>query len=86
MPLLPKHVAAIIATLSLLGAAALADDLSPAEERGKLIYTKGESTSRRVIRATVATSQAPASASILPCVQCHGVDGRGRSVCEYRAG
>jgi len=54
-----------------------ADDLSPAEARGKHIYTKGESTSGRVITATVSTSEAPASASILPCMQCHGVDGRG---------
>ncbi len=54
-----------------------ADDLSPAEARGKHIYTKGESTSSRIITATVSTSDAPASASILPCIQCHGVDGRG---------
>ena len=54
-----------------------ADELSPAEARGKIIYTKGESTSRRIITATVSTSEAPASASILPCIQCHGVDGRG---------
>jgi ABC-type branched-subunit amino acid transport system substrate-binding protein len=61
--------------VSLTGYAA--DDLTPAEARGKHIYTKGESTSSRIITATISTSAAPASASILPCIQCHGVDGRG---------
>ena len=77
MPLLAKRAALAAATLGLVCAAALADDLTPAEARGKHIYTKGESTSSRIITAAVATSQAPASASILPCIQCHGVDGRG---------
>ena len=61
--------------VSLAGYAA--DELSPAEARGKHIYTEGESTSSRIITATVSPSEAPASASILPCIQCHGVDGRG---------
>ena len=54
-----------------------ADELLAAEARGKHIYTHGESLSSRIITASVALSEAPASASILPCVQCHGVDGRG---------
>jgi len=54
-----------------------ADELSAAEARGKHIYTHGESLSSRIITASVALSEAPATASILPCVQCHGVDGRG---------
>lgn len=56
------------------------DDLSAAEARGKHIYTQGESLSNRVITASVATSETPVSASILPCIQCHGVDGRGIGV------
>ncbi len=54
-----------------------ADELSAAEARGKHVYTQGESLSNRIITASVATSEAPTSASILPCIQCHGADGRG---------
>jgi len=60
--------------------AAIAADLSAAEARGKLIYTTGESQSSRIITAAVSRSAAPASASILPCIQCHGADGRGIGV------
>lgn len=51
--------------------------LSDAEARGKHIYTKGESTSGRVITASIKLSDRPASASILPCAQCHGAGGEG---------
>jgi ABC-type branched-subunit amino acid transport system substrate-binding protein len=54
-----------------------ATELTDAEARGKLIYTKGESQSNRVIRAAISSSEAPSSASILPCIQCHGENGRG---------
>ena len=71
--------ATITLLLSLLLAvpASGAEDLSEAEARGKHIYTKGESTSGRVISAEVKLSAAPASASILPCLQCHGERGEG---------
>lgn len=54
-----------------------AAELTPAEVRGKLIYTKGESTSNRRITAAFSSSDTPSSASILPCLQCHGENGRG---------
>lgn len=78
----PFHTTAkILATLSLIlslaGSALGADPLSDAEERGRHIYTKGESTSGRVITAEVQMSAAPASGSILPCAQCHGINGEG---------
>jgi ABC-type branched-subunit amino acid transport system substrate-binding protein len=57
--------------------AVTATELTDAEARGKLIYTKGQSESNRVIRAAISTSEAPSSASILPCAQCHGENGRG---------
>ena len=57
--------------------ASAAAELTEAEARGKLIYTKGQSQSNRVIRATIARSEAPSSATILPCAQCHGENGRG---------
>lgn len=62
------------------GAVQAAEELSEAEVRGKHIYTKGESLKSRIITASVARSEAPVSASILPCIQCHGVDGRGIGV------
>jgi len=62
------------------GAAQAGDELSEAEARGKHIYTEGESPKSRIITAAIARSEAPVSASILPCIQCHGVDGRGIGV------
>lgn len=62
------------------GTVQAAGELSEAEARGKHIYTKGESPKSRIITASVARSEAPVSASILPCIQCHGVDGRGIGV------
>lgn len=62
----------------LLGAReAVATQLTDAETRGKLIYTKGQSQSNRVIRAYIGGAEAPSSATILPCIQCHGEHGRG---------
>jgi ABC-type branched-subunit amino acid transport system substrate-binding protein len=55
----------------------VATELTDAEARGKLIYTKGQSQSNRVIRASIGGAEAPSSATILPCVQCHGENGRG---------
>jgi ABC-type branched-subunit amino acid transport system substrate-binding protein len=57
-----------------------AAELTDAEARGKLIYTKGESESNRVIWAASSASEAPSSASILPCIQCHGENARGIGV------
>jgi ABC-type branched-subunit amino acid transport system substrate-binding protein len=57
--------------------AAIAADLSAAEFRGKLIYTRGESESRRVIRARLQRGKAPVPAAVVPCIGCHGSDGQG---------
>ena len=67
----------VCCAFSLAAPAGLATQLSEAEARGKLIYTKGQSQSNRVIRASFGGAEAPSSASILPCVQCHGENGRG---------
>jgi ABC-type branched-subunit amino acid transport system substrate-binding protein len=55
----------------------IAAELTDSEARGKLIYTKGQSESNRVIWASFSSSEAPSSATILPCMQCHGENGRG---------
>ncbi len=54
-----------------------AADLTEAEERGKYIYEEGRSRSRRLITADLGSGQAPTPAHILPCINCHGADGRG---------
>ena len=51
--------------------------LSEAEERGKYIYEKGKSRSSRIITADMQRGEPPVPAEILPCKNCHGVDGRG---------
>ena len=57
--------------------ASFAADLSEAEERGKYIYETGRSRSRRVINADLGNGETPTPGHILPCINCHGVDGRG---------
>jgi ABC-type branched-subunit amino acid transport system substrate-binding protein len=58
------------------GPSLFAADLTEAEERGKYIYETGRSRSRRVIMANIQGGE-PTPADILPCINCHGADGRG---------
>lgn len=53
------------------------EGLSAPEARGKHLYIEGESLSRRIITAQVQRTEAPAPAAIVPCISCHGADGRG---------
>ena len=53
-------------------------ELSEQALRGKQIYVAGESESGSPINAIVSRGGAAISASILPCVGCHGNDGKGR--------
>jgi ABC-type branched-subunit amino acid transport system substrate-binding protein len=55
----------------------IAADLTEAEERGKYIYEVGRSRSRRVINADLGNGKPPTPGHILPCINCHGADGRG---------
>lgn len=57
---------------------ALGDTLSDQELRGKRIFVEGQSESGSPITATVSRGATPITASILPCVGCHGEDGKGR--------
>jgi len=68
----------ITPVLSLLCAIAVAAPLSEQEQRGKRIYADGESASGAPISAVMSRGATPIPASILPCVGCHGNDGRGR--------
>ena len=58
--------------------------LTPAQERGRQIYFRGESASPQGITATVGEGGTPFSAAIVPCVNCHGEDGRGRVEANVR--
>ena len=49
--------------------------LTPSEERGKLIYTQGIRSSGEPIKAKLLG--ASFNAKILPCVNCHGTTGIG---------
>jgi ABC-type branched-subunit amino acid transport system substrate-binding protein len=55
----------------------VAADLSDAEERGKYIYETGRSRNRRVINADLGGGGPPTPGHVLPCINCHGADGRG---------
>src|SRR5688500_11520878 len=51
--------------------------LTPQERRGKAIYLTGISPSGRAISTFVTDATNEIPASVLPCVNCHGHDGRG---------
>lgn len=52
--------------------------LTVRERTGKQIYLRGESPSGRPIMAVLGDPPMEVSARMLPCVNCHGYDGRGR--------
>ena len=68
----------LAAVLALICVAAVAAPLSEQEQRGKSIYVGGKSVSGTPITALVSRGGTPITASILPCVGCHGDDGKGR--------
>lgn len=59
-------------------AAASRADRAPDPVAGRAIYTAGAGTSGEPITATIAGSTELAG-TLLPCVNCHGADGRGRA-------
>lgn len=61
-----------------LPAVAAESQLTPSEQRGKVIFSTGESTSGAPISALVGGSTTPLPGSLLPCSGCHGADGYGR--------
>lgn len=71
-----RAVAAVMPLIVLI--AATAADRLPDSEGGRRVYTAGESASGGEITAALSADAAPMSAALLPCVNCHGVDGRGK--------
>ena len=61
-----------------LASAGATSEPAPAQGgRGEMIYLRGESPSGREITARIGDGQ-PLRATTLACVQCHGVDAKGR--------
>ena len=56
---------------------ATSEPLSGAELRGEQIYREGTSRSGEEITAHLAGQGVDVPAAVLPCVNCHGADGRG---------
>jgi ABC-type branched-subunit amino acid transport system substrate-binding protein len=53
-------------------------ELTEQEQRGKRLYTQGESMSGAPVTALMSRGATEIPASVLPCVGCHGDDGKGR--------
>jgi ABC-type branched-subunit amino acid transport system substrate-binding protein len=74
-------LASVLALASMVllwpASAAVAVDLTEAEERGKYIYETGRSRGNRVINADLQNDEPPIPGHVLPCINCHGADGRG---------
>jgi len=75
---LPPVLVLMAALASVTAAVAADGPLTAQEERGKRIYVNGEAESGAPITAVVSRGATPIPASILPCVGCHGEDGKGR--------
>ncbi|MEE8350344.1 MAG: hypothetical protein V3R94_12285 [Acidobacteriota bacterium] len=76
----PFAITLLISLFLLLGGTlSLAiDRFTPQEKRGREIYLKGTSPSGGEITALFGQADLQVPASVMPCVNCHGRDGRGR--------
>ena len=63
--------------LSSSGEAAL--DMSPLQRRGEAIYLRGTTLEGVSLTARLSAANIDVPSSIMPCVNCHGYDGRGGS-------
>ncbi len=71
-------VLALVSTVLVCPASAtVTADLTAAEERGKYIYEAGRSRGNRAITADLQRGEPPIPGHFLPCINCHGADGRG---------
>ena len=53
--------------------------LTPAERRGRQVYLRGSGAEGRELTAVLGDGATQVSAAVVPCVQCHGRDGRGQA-------
>ncbi|HET6720940.1 MAG TPA: ABC transporter substrate-binding protein, partial [Rhodocyclaceae bacterium] len=68
----------------LLCANAAAIELSPLEGAGKRLYRTGITASGSTLSARVGAQQTAVPGNTVPCVNCHGADGKGRPEGEVR--
>jgi hypothetical protein len=52
--------------------------LTPEQQRGQQLYERGTSASGAAVSASIGPG-APVAGSVLPCANCHGLDGLGRA-------
>jgi hypothetical protein len=71
--------ALLLGLLALPAAAAKAGDLPDQEQRGREVYVEGTSPSGTLLFGRLGRSGVRLPASAIPCVGCHGPDGRGRA-------
>jgi len=57
---------------------AVATEMSPQQRRGQQIYLQGTNTHGDEISARLRAADIQVSAALMPCVNCHGRDGRGK--------
>ncbi len=70
-----------VALLLISGAGSLPGQIaswSDGELRGKSIYRTGRSPANGEIRALIGGGSTEVDGTLMPCVNCHGIDGRGR--------
>lgn len=70
-----RRVAVVLMALATL----VASSPTPPQLRGRHIYLRGESQSGRELLAVTGSDAVQLPGSVLPCVGCHGYDGRGRA-------
>lgn len=73
-----RRLPCLLLLAALLLHTGLPDDLRAQEERGKMIYVSGISPSGENLTAVLGDQGAEIPAAVLPCVTCHGPDGRGK--------
>ena len=71
--------ALLLGLLALPTTAPKAEDLSDQEQRGRQVYVEGTSSSGTLLFGRLGRSGVRLPASAIPCVGCHGPDGRGRA-------
>ena len=72
-----RRWAIAIVILVAAAASAAADQLTPAEKRGREIYLHGKGAAGPMTAFFGADAAGEISASVVPCASCHGPDGRG---------
>lgn len=74
-----RCVAGVAAALVLAGAGAGDAPLTAQEEAGKRLFRQGTGVGGEPVAAVVGPKAAPIRGHLVPCANCHGIDGQGRA-------